>query len=82
MKKFKADNFEITSLTGNISQMKGQPYLHCHITLADSKYQVFGGHLEAATVSATFEGWIRTSQTKIERATDPQTGLNLLDLDC
>ncbi len=36
---------EITSLSGNISIKDGSPFTHCHITVADSKGMVMGGHL-------------------------------------
>ena len=44
---------EITNLTGNISRMHGDVYLHLHINLSDSSYHTFGGHLNSAVVSAT-----------------------------
>ncbi len=32
------DDFEIASLTGNISTMQGETYLHLHITVTDGEF--------------------------------------------
>ena len=45
--------YEITHLSGNISTMRSEVYLHLHITLSDARYNVFGGHLNSAIVSGT-----------------------------
>ena len=69
--------FEIVSLTGTVSTMDGAFYLHLHMSAGDSEGRVFGGHLNAAVVSATCEMVIRVIPGKVERAPDPGTGLNL-----
>jgi predicted DNA-binding protein with PD1-like motif len=74
------DNFEITSLCGNISTMDKDVYLHLHINLCDSEHKCFGGHLNYAYVSATFEGVVEIIEGKIDRYLDDDIGLNLLDL--
>lgn len=71
--------FEITSLLGNISQKEGAPYLHLHITVADEKNQVFGGHLVSAKISATGEILARSVETKISRKMSNEIGLNLFE---
>ena len=71
------DSFEITSLTGNISQMNGAPYLHLHITLGDREMQVRGGHLNDSRISATAEIVIDVYDGEIDRYKDEQSGLNL-----
>ncbi len=70
--------FEVAPLLGNVSTMNKQPYLHLHISLSDSSFASFGGHLEKAIVSATFECIIEKFPGKIERKFDEKTGLNLL----
>ncbi|WP_031484239.1 PPC domain-containing DNA-binding protein [Maridesulfovibrio frigidus] len=70
--------FEITSLTGNISRMNGDVYLHLHATLSDIDYNAFGGHLNAATVSATAEIWIDVVSGAVGREFSEEIGLNLL----
>ena len=46
---------EITSLVGNISEMNGKPYLHCHITACREDMTVVGGHLNECHISGTAE---------------------------
>lgn len=73
-------DFEITNLTGNISQMNGETYLHLHATLADLEHKAFGGHLNMATVSATAEIWIDIVDGAADRQFSEKIGLNLLKL--
>ena len=70
--------FEITNLTGNVSVMDGDCYLHLHITLADESGSAFGGHLKKAVVGAVAEIFITPLSGTIERAADDATGLNLM----
>ena len=70
--------FEITALTGNVSEMDGKRYLHLHITLADVEHNAFGGHLNEAVVSATAEIWIDAADGSVDRVFDQPIGLNLL----
>jgi len=70
-------DYEITSLTGNISTMNGEIYLHIHISLGDSSYNVRGGHLNFAKVSATAELYIHKIKGKVEREFSDKIGLNL-----
>ena len=69
--------FEIASLTGTISTMNGEIYSHLHISAGNEKGEVFGGHLNSATVSATCEMVIQVINGQVERAFDPEIGLNL-----
>ncbi|CCO08368.1 PPC domain-containing DNA-binding protein [Desulforamulus hydrothermalis] len=70
-------DMEIAGLQGNISEMNGQVYLHLHVTLTDSSYQAFGGHLTSATVSATAEIIIDVIDGRLDRAFSEEIGLNL-----
>ena len=69
--------FEIVSLTGTITTMDGQFYLHLHMSAGDSKGAVFGGHLNKAVISATCEMVIHVINGTVERYHDPEIGLNL-----
>lgn len=73
-------NYEIASLYGNVTTMNKEVYLHLHINLCDSNYNSFGGHLNSAVVSATFEGIIEIIDGQIEREYNNETGLNLLKI--
>jgi len=71
-------NYEIAPLYGNISTMKGETYLHLHINICDSEHKSFGGHLNSAVVSATFEGIIEQIDGEVDRVLDKEIGLNLI----
>ena len=71
-------NFEIVSLTGTISTMKGEFYAHIHMSAGNEKGEVFGGHLNRAVVSATCEMVITVIDGIVERCFDEEVGLNLL----
>ncbi len=73
-------NYEIAPLIGNITMMNDEPYLHVHINVCDASHHSFGGHLNEAVVSATFEGIIDLIDDEITRVFDKETGLNLLKL--
>ena len=73
-------NYEIAPLMGNITRMNDEPYLHVHINVCDASHHSFGGHLNEAVVSATFEGIIDLIDDEITRVFDKETGLNLLKL--
>ena len=71
-------DYEITNLSGNISTMNGEIYLHLHIGLSDSKYNAYGGHLTSAVISGTGEIIIEEIEGEIEREFNKEVGLNLL----
>ena len=69
--------FEIVSLTGTVTSMDGEVYLHLHMSAGDDKGRVFGGHLNRAVVSATCETVIRVVDGQVGRRFDPEIGLNM-----
>ncbi len=73
------ENFEITSLVGNISEMNGEKYQHLHINISDENGNVYGGHLKKAVISVTAEIVITFTDTKVGRVYDDTVGANLLD---
>lgn len=72
--------FEIASLHGNVSLVKGDPFIHAHMTLGDSTFSAFAGHLREGTVGATCEIFIVPINETLSRKPDEITGLNLLDV--
>ncbi|MBD7910787.1 MULTISPECIES: PPC domain-containing DNA-binding protein [Clostridium] len=73
------EDLEITSLTGNISVMDDEPYLHIHATLGNIKGQCIGGHLNEARISATCEIIIQKIDGQVERKFDESIGLNVIE---
>lgn len=69
--------FEIVSLNGTISTKDGNYYAHLHMSCANDKAQVVGGHLNQAVISATCEMVITIIEGTVERFSDEDTGLNL-----
>ena len=69
--------FEIVSLTGTVSTMNGEPYVHLHMSVGDETGAVFGGHLNRAVVSATCEMIVRVIDGQVDRAFSETVGLNL-----
>ena len=81
-KRYVADelrgDLEITALSGNITTMDGEVYLHLHATVSDVKQQTCGGHLTSAVVSATGELIVVAIDGMVDRKFSREIGLNLL----
>ncbi|MCR1950802.1 MULTISPECIES: PPC domain-containing DNA-binding protein [Clostridium] len=73
------DDFEITNITGNISVMDEEVYLHIHGTFANLEGKCIGGHLNKAVISATAEIIINRINGAIGRKFDENIGLNLIE---
>ena len=71
--------FEITNLTGSVSQKAGEVYLHFHITCSQADFTTFGGHLNECRISGTCELHLVKLQGAVGRRYDPVTGLNIYD---
>lgn len=73
---------EVLSLAGNIATgAKGQQIVHAHVTVGRSDFTTRGGHLLEGTVGPTLEVVIDTGPATIRRRYDPDTGLQLWDLE-
>jgi len=72
--------FELLSLTGNISWLEAKPVFHAHVVLSKTDYSLIGGHLFSAVVALTVELHIRVFEPKISRKLDQEIGLNLMDI--
>ena len=69
---------EITSLSGNISMMDSEIFVHAHITLADREGNAYGGHLMPGSRVFAAEYYIKElTGTVLTRKNDPETGLSL-----
>lgn len=72
---------EIVSLTGNITLVDDNPFLHMHCVLSSDTFECVGGHLKKATVGATCEIYLKSLDAKITRKQNLEIGLKLLDCD-
>ena len=73
--------FELTSLIGNITMKEGNPFAHTHITFSDTDYQVYGGHLFDAKITAAGEFLIQMGTEDITREMNHSIGLSLWCLE-
>ncbi|MBI4402720.1 MAG: DNA-binding protein [Deltaproteobacteria bacterium] len=72
---------ELVSLSGNISWLGEEPIVHCHVTLGGPDFQAICGHLFEAEIGITGELCLLNFSSRLERAWDESTGLNLQKLD-
>jgi predicted DNA-binding protein with PD1-like motif len=73
-------NMEILHATGNITLKDGEPFPHIHISVVDETCKAFGGHLNEATISATFEGIMQIIDHEIHREFNEDLGLSLMNV--
>ncbi len=73
-------NMEILQSTGNITLKDGKPFPHIHISVANEECKSFGGHLNEATISATFEGVMTIMDHEIHREFNEDLGLALMNV--
>ena len=76
-----AGDHEIVALTGNLSELEGAPFPHCHIVLGDAGFACHAGHLFRATVSVTAEIQVVTDPGVLRRMRRTDLGFNPLDPD-
>jgi hypothetical protein len=69
---------ELICLCGNVSIRDGDPFVHAHVTLSDSRGRAFGGHLAEGTVVFACEFVIESLEgSDFVRERDSLTGLHL-----
>lgn len=74
-------DYEISNITGTVSVMKEEPYLHLHITIGNPvSGQCHAGHLSESVISATSEIFIEINDGILNRRFDDTIGLNILDI--
>ena len=74
------EQMEIANLTGNISTLHGNIYLHLHATFGREDYTALAGHLLTATLSGAGEIVIERIDATLPRRCSPEIGLNIYDL--
>ena len=71
---------EITGLTGNVTRMNGEVYLHLHGTMVDQNNVIHGGHVIELTVGATCEMFVQVLPGEVSRTREESLGINLISL--
>ena len=72
---------EVASMTGNVAQVDGAPFIHAHAVLTDmKKNESIGGHVFSANVAVTLEVHLTAFNEPLRRTFDDEIGLKLLDL--
>jgi hypothetical protein len=72
---------EIISMLGNIGQSeKGEPVVHCHMTIGDEHGRTISGHLLQGFVEPTLELVVERSPSRYVKTFRPEIGLTLYDL--
>lgn len=70
------DLMELVSFTGNLTQLKGEPFVHAHVVLSDRDCVARGGHLVEATVGVLAEMIVEPASVAITRQFEEEIGLN------
>ena len=74
------EQVEVLSLLGVITLDGAKPKLHAHIVVGQADGTARGGHLLEGHVWPTLEVIVEESPRHLQRRTDPETGLALIDL--
>ena len=70
---------EIAGLVGTITTCDGAPYPHVHISAANARSQVVGGHLNRGVISVTGEIVVRVIHGAVERRMNPEIGIKVME---
>ena len=74
------EQVEVLSLLGDIALEDGEPQVHAHVVLGRSDGTTRGGHLLEAHVWPTLEVVLVESPDHLQKRTDEETGLALIDI--
>lgn len=71
---------EIGSLVGNLSELDGKPFPHCHLVIAGEDFVAHAGHLFRGVVSVACEVQIVTDPGVLRRVRRDDLGFHPLSL--
>ncbi len=72
--------YEIGSLVGNLSELEGRPFPHCHLMIAGQDFAAHAGHLFSAIVTVTAEIQIVSDPGVLRRVLQSERGFHSLEL--
>ncbi len=70
---------EIGSLTGNFSDLDGEPFPHCHVVIAGEDFVAHTGHLFRGVVTVTCEVQVITDPDAMRRVRRDDLGFHPLE---
>lgn len=75
-------HMEILNVTGNVSILEDQPFVHLHILLSDEEGSAYGGHLVKGTEVFACEFIVKefSPSQELIRVKDDTTALSLWDI--
>lgn len=71
---------ELISLSGNITWVENEPFIHCHFLAIGNSNKLIGGHLFEAKASITVELFITAISARIERKYDKCANFKVMEL--
>ncbi len=74
------EQVEVLSLLGDVALKDGESQVHAHVVLGRSDGTTRGGHLLRAHVWPTLEAVLVESPDHLQKRTDEETGLALIDI--
>lgn len=75
------EQVEVLMFAGDISDDKGKPKVHAHVVVGKRDGTAHGGDVGEAIVYPTLEVVLEETPKHLRRKYDPETGLDLIDLD-
>lgn len=72
--------YELLSLSGNVSIESDIPFVHAHVVLSDDKFQSIGGHLLKGTVTLTAEIFLFPVDMALIRKSNEKLNFKELEL--
>ena len=73
-----AEQVEVLSMVGDITEGQDGPKVHAHVVLAKRDASAHGGHLVSALVRPTLEIVLTESPRHLRRRLDPESGFALI----
>ena len=74
------EQVEVLALVGDIALDQGAPKVHAHVVVGKADGTAHGGHLLEAHVRPTLEVVLVESPRRLQRQSDPESGLALIRL--
>ena len=75
------EQVEVLTLAGDVALTpEGKPEVHAHVVLGKSDGTAIGGHIKQAHVWPTLELILTEYPDYLQKRSDPETGLTLIDL--